>query len=159
MAETELSFEGFLTAVDPDYREFAGKIHSFLLDAGCKLKLQTAKNGEYIVSYQHVKSKRVIFNFVFRKTGLVTRIYGDNINRYADFLETLPEKMVKSIEKSSSECKLCNAKCPKGYVFSIRGKQYNRCRYNCFMFPVDGESIPFILDFIENEAKNRNVAI
>lgn len=151
-----LTFEGFLDTVDPKFRDFAILVHSAMLSSGCRIKLQTAKNGEYIVSYQHGKSKRVVLNFVFRKIGLVARIYGDNVGSYANFLETLPEKMVNEIEKSSSECKLCNLRCLKGYDFSIGEKHFFRCRYNCFMFSINDESIPFVQNFLEKELKARN---
>lgn len=156
MPDQALSYEGFIETVDPRYQPFARELHAHLLDCGCKLKLQTAKSGGYIVSYQHGKSKRVLLNFVFRKSGLVARIYGDHTQQYADFLNSLPEQMVKAIEKSGSECKLCNARCPKGYVFSIQDKSYSKCRYNCFMFPVDEDSIPYIEAFIKNEMVERD---
>ena len=87
MPDKELSFEGFLLNVNPVYQDFVTQIHTYLLENGCKLKLQLAKNG-YVVSYSHVKSKRVLLNFVFRKSGLVTRIYGDLVNQYVDFMDT-----------------------------------------------------------------------
>lgn len=153
MAENELSFEGFLQDVDPVYRPFTVQTHERLTGGGCKLKLQLAKSG-YVVSYTHGKSKRTLINFVFRKGGLVARIYGDNINSYEDILASLPESMSKAIQKSPV-CKLCNARCPKGYSFSLDGERLQKCRYSCFMFAVDGESIPFITDFIDREAAAR----
>lgn len=156
MDNQTLRFDDFLESVDVPYRESIHGIHAFLLDDGYKLKLQTAKSGGYVVSYQGGKSKRVILNFVFRKTGLVARIYGDHVGRYVDFLHTLPETMVQTIEKSSSACRACNSRCPKGYVFAIREKQYNQCRYNCFMFPVNTESIPYIRTFLNNEIRERS---
>ena len=154
MPNNELSFEGFLLNVNPVYQDFVKKTHAWLLENGCKLKLQLAKNG-YVVSYSHVQSRRVLLNFVFRKSGLVVRIYGDSADQYTDFLETLPDAMIKSIAKAP-ECRLCNARCNKGYAFSIRGKAYQKCRYNCFLFAVDDESIPFIKSFLENEIRERS---
>lgn len=154
MPDMELSFEGFLQNVNPLHQEFVTQIHDVMLQNGCKLKLQLAKSG-YVVSYSHGKDKRVILNFVFRKSGLVARIYGDYADRYMDFLETLPDKMIKSIEKAPA-CKLCNPRCMKGYVFSVKGTQHQKCRYNCFLFAVDDESIPFIKTFLEHEIKERS---
>ncbi|MDR0326220.1 MAG: hypothetical protein LBI19_09025 [Oscillospiraceae bacterium] len=154
MPDSGLSFEGFLLSVDPAHQDFVKDVHTCLLENGCKLKLQLAKNG-YVVSYSHGKSKRVLLNFVFRKSGLVVRLYGDHVNQYMDFLETLPDKMVKAIEKAT-ECRLCNERCNKGYSFSIKETEYQKCRYSCFMFPVDAESIPFIMTFLESEIKERN---
>ena len=154
MPDKELSFEDFLSNVSPVYQEFVKETHAYLLDNGCKLKLQLAKNG-YVVSYSHGKSKRVLHNFVFRKSGLVIRIYGDFVSQYLAFLETLPDAMVKSIAKAP-DCKLCNEKCAKGYAFSIKGTAYQKCRYNCFLFAVDDGSIPFIKPFLANEVRERS---
>lgn len=159
MEKSELSYEGFLEQVEPAYREFAGKIHSLMLENGCKLKLQLAKNG-YVVSYEHSGTKRVAVNFVFRKKGLVIRIYGDNVNKYLDFAETLPEGMLKAIDKAP-DCKRlhdfnsCNSRCPMGYDFDVKGTRYKKCRYNCFMFDVNNDNIPFIEEFIEREISSR----
>ena len=154
MPDQELSFEGFLLNVNPLYQDFVQQTHAYLFENGCKLKLQLAKNG-YVVSYSHSKSKRVLLNFVFRKSGLVTRIYGDLVNQYMDFLETLPDAMIKSVAKAPV-CRLCNDRCNKGYAFSIKGTDYQKCRYNCFMFTVDDENIPFIRSFLEHEIHERN---
>ena len=152
--DNELSFEDFLVNVNPVYQSFAKQMHAYLLDNDCKLKLKLAKNG-YVVSYSHGISKRVVLNFVFRKNGLFTRIYGDMVNKYMDLLDNLPENMIKSISKAP-ECKLCNDRCNKGYSFSIKGTAYLKCRYNCFLFVVDDESIPFITYFLESEVRERS---
>lgn len=51
MPDNDLSFEGFLSTVNPVYQDFVQSLHAFLLGEGCKLKLQTAKGGDYVVSY------------------------------------------------------------------------------------------------------------
>lgn len=154
--ENTLSFEGFIETVDAPLRDFVQQIDDFLTGGGCKTKFQSAKGGQYIVSYQHPKNKKVLFNYVFRKIGLLVRIYGDNVGNYMDLLQTFPVGMVGTIDKSASDCRACNSRCPKGYIFNINGKHYNKCRYNSFMFPVNAESIPFISEFIKNEFNARS---
>jgi len=154
-----MNFEDFLITVDPQYQVFALSTNEYLLQNNCKLKLTQAKNG-YVVSYPHGKKKRVVMNFVFRKNGLVARIYGDNIGQYLDFLESLPDKMTEGIKKAPN-CKRfddppkCSENCI-GYIFTHKGEQYQKCRYNCFMLEVDEESIPFIRTFIEKELEIRS---
>jgi len=158
MSETGFNFEDFLLTVDPKYQSFAQQTHEQMLQDGCALKMASAKSG-YVVSYQHGKKKRVVMNFVFRKGGLVARIYGDNAGEYASFLESLPESMHKAIEKAPP-CKRfedpprCSANCI-GYVFPLNGKQHQKCRYNCFMFPVTEESIPHIKALAGKELEMR----
>jgi len=149
-----MSFDDFIMCVNPQYQSFIRSINDQLLIDGCKLKITSAKNG-YVVSYQHGRKKRVVLNFVFRKIGLVARIYGDNVGAYSDVLGSLPDSIKNSVKKAPS-CKRfddpprCNSNC-RGYVFSIDDVQYQKCRYNCFMFEVCDESIPLIRTFIEKE--------
>jgi hypothetical protein len=95
---------------------------------------------------------------LFRKKGLLLRIYGENIGAYDDFLQALPQQMVDAI-KSAPICKrlvhgACSPKC-SGYDFVIRGERYQKCRYACFEFLVADESNPSIKTFVENELKER----
>jgi hypothetical protein len=158
MEKKDIKFEDFLKDVNPAYHEFVAGLQDYLLENGCGVKMDIAKSG-YLVSYSD-RNKRVIMNFVFRKVGLVTRIYGDAVNRYNDFVETLPEGMVKAIEKAP-ECKRmadftkCNPKCRMGYDFTLRGVRRQKCQYNSFMFPVNGENNPFIRTFLEKELNAR----
>jgi len=158
MDKKDLKFEDFLMNVDPAYHEFVSQIHQFLLENECVMKMDVAKSG-YLVSYSD-KNKRVIANFVFRKSGLVIRIYGDAVNQYNDFIETLPDGMAKAIEKAPVCKRLidstkCNSKCRMGYEFTLKGVHHQKCQYNAFMFLVNDESIPFISEFLKKELAAR----
>ena len=161
MEKVVYSFEDFWADVDPQYRDFVNTIHEALQKI-CKVKVESKANG-FFVSYAHIKSKRSLLNFLFRKKGLMVRIYGDNIGKYGDFIDLLPEKMEKEIGKANLCRRLvnpedCNPKCALGYDFSIRGKRYQKCRYNCFQFEVTPESVPVINEFLAQEQKARLIA-
>jgi len=158
MAQEKLSFEQFLEAVDISQRAFIHDVHNYLTDNGCKEKVEEKKSG-FFASYKHVKSKRAIVNFLFRKKGLIVRIYGENADKYLDFLNTLPGEMVQSIE-GASICKqlvygTCSPKC-RGYDVTIKGNRFQRCRYGAFQFVVSNENNPYIKLFVENEVNERN---
>jgi len=157
-----MNFEDFLLEVNPQYQGFARELNEYLLENGCTLKISTAKSG-YVVSYQHGKKKRVLINFVFRKDiGLVVRIYGGNVEQYMETIESLPSNMKETIEKAPT-CKRfedppkCSPKCI-GYVFPLAGTHHQKCRYNCFLFPVSDENIPYIRAMIDKELSYRAVA-
>jgi len=159
MDKKDLKFENFLLDVNPAYLEFVTRTHEVLLAGGCKMKLDMAKNG-YVVSYADAK-KRAILNFVFRKSGLVARIYGDHVSKYHDFLATLPEGMIKAIEKAPVCRRLiditkCNSTCRMGYVFTLKGAKLQKCVYGCFMFPVSEENNPFIGEMLKRELAAKN---
>jgi len=157
MAQEKISFEQFTEAVDADNRQFVQDLHNYLLDNGCKVTFEEKKSG-YLASYKYGKPPRVIMNFVFRKQGMLTRIYGEKIGGYPDFLNTLPKEMVQSIE-SAGICKrlvnnTCSPKC-SGYDFMIGNEHFQKCRYSCFEFLMTGESNPYIKSFVEHELKER----
>ena len=157
MAKEEINFEQFLTAVEPPFQEFISSLHKYLTGNDCKTKFELKSSG-FFVSYSH--NKKSIINLLFRKKGLIVRIYGENVNKYLDFMNTLPEEMFKAIEKAP-KCKRlinpndCNPKCPMGYDFTIKGKYFQKCRINCFMFDINSENNPYIKLFIENEIITR----
>lgn len=136
---------------------FVGDLHNYLMDSGCKVTFEEKKSG-YLASFKCGKPPRAIANFVFRKDGMLVRIYGEHTGGYSDFLNTLPTEMVKSIE-SASLCKQldhggCSPKC-RGYDFTIGSERFQKCRYNCFEFLVTSESSAFIKSFLENELRER----
>lgn len=163
MNDINLRYEDFLNEVNPIFREFVNETNGFLLQKGCKIKIETAKNG-YVVSYNDMTSGKVIANFVFRKFGLFIRIYGDHIAQYASLLETLPNGMVRTIEKAPICKRLadptkCNSRCKMGYIFPLNNVEFQKCRFNCFMFLISDENNPFIKTFLENEIHLRSLAV
>jgi len=149
-----MTFEDFLIDVDPKYLGFVREVNDDLIQKGCTLKMATAKSG-YVVSYYYGKKKRVLINFVFRSGELVARIYGGNVDKYLDLLDSMPEDMKKLIKKAP-KCKRfeeppkCSPKCI-GYAFPLDGDHHQKCRYNCFLFKVSDESVPFIKEMIAKE--------
>ena len=157
MAQERISFEQFIDALNADNKPFVQDLHNYLLEKGCKAIFEEKKSG-FLASYKLGKPQRAIMNFVFRKKGMLTRIYGERISAYADFLNTLPTTMVESI-KSASICKRlvlneCSPKCV-GYDFMIGNERYQKCRYSCFEFLMTSESNPYIKSFVEHELKER----
>ncbi len=150
-----LGFEEFITDVEPQYQNEISALHHELLKQNCKTKYEEAKSG-FVVSYIDAKSKKVLFNYVFRKKGLLARIYGNNIDKYTDLLQTLPPEMRKEIAVAP-DCKRlidpesCSSKCAMGYSFTMDGVDYKKCRFNSFMHEVTAETFPYIKSFVENE--------
>ena len=153
------TFEDFLLDVHPALQPFVTQTHASLLEAGYRVKIDMAKNG-FLVSYQDAKTRRSLLNYVFRKANLVVRIYGERVGQYLPFMETLPPSMAEAIDKAPVCRRLvtpgaCNARCPMGYDFTMRGKRHQKCRYTGFMFPLTGESAPYIKAFLAHEAAAR----
>ena len=160
MAQTKISFEQFLEATPENNKAFVQALHTYLLDNACKVTFEEKKSG-LLASYKVGKPQRALLNLIFRKNGMLTRIYGERISAYPDFLNTLPAEMIKSIE-SAGICKrlvdnTCNPKCV-GYDFTIGNERFQKCRYNCFEFLMTGESNPYIKSFVEHELKERMTA-
>ncbi|MCL2034143.1 MAG: hypothetical protein FWG94_05355 [Oscillospiraceae bacterium] len=160
MTQAKISFEQFLEAVDADNKPFVQDLHNYLIDNGCKATFEEKKSG-FLASYKFGKPQRAILNFVFRKSGMLTRIYGERIGGYPDFLNTLPSVMVESI-KDARICKrlvhnTCSPKCI-GYDFMIGNEHFQKCRYSCFEFLMTGKSNPYIKSFVEHELKERMTA-
>jgi hypothetical protein len=153
----KITFEQFFESVDSDNKPFVQDLHNFLLENACKVAFEEKKSG-YLASYKFGKPLKALLNFVFRKEGMLTRIYGERISNYSEFLETLPPEMVTHLNKAG-DCKRlvsngCSPKCI-GYDFMIGGEHFQKCRYNCFEFLMTDVSRPFIRAFINHELTER----
>ena len=158
MAQEKIDFEQFIKALDNDNKPFVSDLHNYLLDNGCKAAFEYKKGG-CLASYKYGKPPRAAVNFLFRKTGMLTRIYGERIGNYPDFLNTLPCVMVESV-KNASICKRlvlnkCSPSCC-GYDFMIGNEHYKKCQYSCFEFLMTGESNPYMKTFVEHEINGRS---
>ena len=156
----EDKFTLFLQTVDGRYLDFVMEIHNYLIEKECKCEIKTAKSG-YVVSYIKNSNKRTVASFVSRKSGMKLRIYAEQIKEYERFLDTLPTKMKKDIQKASICKRLvnpndCNPKCVMGYHFMMDGEGYKKCRYMAFMPTVNEENNPYIKQFLEHELSKYN---
>ncbi|MCL2194666.1 MAG: hypothetical protein FWB76_01815 [Oscillospiraceae bacterium] len=157
MAKEKITVEQFLASVSDHNTAFVQHMHEHLLANGCKAAFDEQKNG-YLAAYKFGKPPKAFMNFLFRKQGMLTRVYGEHISHYPDFLNALPPGMVQAIA-SSGDCKRlisggCSPKCT-GYDFTIGDAHFQKCRYNCFEFLVADETKPFIAQFVELELAQR----
>lgn len=83
-------YQAFIELVDEKFRDYVNDINEYLTENGCKCEIKDSKSG-YVVSYILNSTKKTLANFVFRKTGVKIRIYAVNIDKYQDFLNTLPD--------------------------------------------------------------------
>ncbi len=149
----KLNFEDFISTVDSELSEFITELHNELILLGCKIEVKEAKSG-FVVSYLY--NKKTLMNYVFRKKGIIARIYGNHVADYMELLDTLPSELIKGIE-SASVCKRlinpndCNSKCSMGYDFILQGKRHQKCRSNAFMFLLNEENNPYIKEFLKKE--------
>lgn len=153
--DKKIGFDDFIATVPTENQDFVKELHDKLIELGCKIDIKTAKSG-YMVSY--IYNKKTVANYVFRKKGMLVRIYGVHVNDYEEFLETLPDEMSLAIQKAPI-CKrmvnpdACNSKCSMGYDFWLKGEHYQKCRSSAFMFLVCPQNNPFIQTLMLNEVK------
>ena len=164
MPKAKYQFEDFLATVDDACRNFAVIIHEKLLHDGYKLKIQSTKTYGLHATYWQPKIKSVtgiIVYLLVRDGTLMIRINADNHKKYPDVLNRLPENIVSQIDKADNCMKKDDPqKCWKGcmgYDFHIGDNYYHKCLLNCFLFCVDSDSVPFLVELIEHESKERCV--
>jgi len=141
------TFNDFLVTVELQHQSFAQAIHENLIEKKIKVKIENKASG-FFVSYSNPKTKRSLLNFLFRKSGLLVRIYPSNID--VEVPSNITATMKEEIEKAPN-CKLCSDKCPTGYKYSINGQAYNKCRYNAFLFAVNEKSKNVLTEWVQKE--------
>ncbi|WP_127942764.1 hypothetical protein [Mycoplasma sp. ATU-Cv-703] len=140
-------YKDFIQSVDPQHRDSVQKTHDALLAAGFKIAIENKASG-FFVTYKNPKTKRILPSFLFRKSGLLPRLYSENPP--SDVLDNLTAEMEKEIDKAPA-CKYCSEKCAKGYKFTIRGTAHDKCRFNAFLFSITEKSTPLLSKWIQHE--------
>jgi len=161
MEKINEDFQDFLISVNDDYKVFVHTVHEMVLKENyTNIKVGSSKTNLFSVSYTQPKTRLGIVNFYVRKRGFKMVISARNCAKYPNVLLSMPEKMIKQIDKVQS-CKnlldpgTCMEKCA-GYDFYIGKTHYQKCRFGCFKFDIDAESIPFLLELLKSEIKERN---
>jgi len=161
MPKETIPFSAFVEAAGDEHTAFVNSMHEYMLENDCKVEIKEAANG-YVVSYKHIPSKRTVLNYVFRKAGLMMRIYADNVSAYMEKLADWPEAM-KSTAKKAGDCTrmfdptACNSRCIGGFDFVIDGERQQKCRYSGFMFYLNDESKPHLREMTECEMRVRGL--
>ena len=161
MVKEKGSFKEFLSAVAPEYQSFVEKLNNKLIEQGCDLVIKEAKSG-YAASYQ--LEKKTVMNWVFRKSGVLARIYGDNAGKYEEIIASLPAEMQKKMT-ASRECKrlieptACSDTCVKGFVYTLNGDTHKKCRNDGMFFLLTNETAEHIARLVCAEVNVRKSAL
>ncbi len=152
-----IDFNNFLQDVPEEHRTFVSALHKRLLEQGCRAIFKEAKSG-YTVSYQW--NKKTMMNWVFRKTGMLARIYGDNARQYEAEFAALPVDMQKKMT-ISRDCKrlldpaACSDTCVMGFVYDLNGNTYKKCRNDGMFFLLTDKTAPHIQNLVCAEVASR----
>ena len=152
-----ITYDDFLRTVEENNRAFVDDMHSLFMDYGCTLEIKEAKQG-YVATYTYKKNKKkvALMNYVFRRSGMMVRIYARHIGGYQSLLDSLPEDMKKSVIKAG-DCKRltgiseCSPTCTAGYDFMMDGANYKKCKNSSFFWKVEPESMEYIRNMLKNE--------
>lgn len=160
MAKEKVLFSDFIATVVPENIAFVERLHEQLTELGCDLVIKEAKRG-YAASYKC--EKKTVMNWVFRKAGILARIYGDNAAQYGDILENLPAEMKKSMT-GSRDCKrlfdpaACSDTCVKGFIYELDGNTFKKCRNDGMFFLLTDETAEHISALVRAEVAVRRSA-
>lgn len=160
MADEKVSLKEFLLAVEPEHRAFVEELNNKLIEQGCNLVIKEAKSG-YAASYQ--LEKKTVMNWVFRKSGVFARIYGDNAGRYENIIASLPADMQKKMT-TSRDCKrlidpdACSDTCVKGFIYALNGDTHRKCRNDGMFFLLTNETAEHIAKLVCAEVAARKSA-
>ena len=159
MVKEKVLFKEFLLEIAPEHRAFVEKLNNKLIEQGCNLVVKEAKSG-FAASYQF--DKKTVMNWVFRKSGVMARIYGDNAGKYEDIIASLPADMQKKMT-TSRDCKrlidpnACSDTCVKGFVYALNGNIHKKCRNDGMFFLLTNETAEHIARLVCAEVTVRKL--
>lgn len=157
MANEMNSFNEFLLTVAPEHQVFVEKLNQKLIEQGCDLVVKKAKSG-YTVTYQ--LKKKSVMNWVFRKVGILARIYGDNACKDSDIITSLPTNMQTKMTKSRDCVRLidpnaCSPVCVRGFIYTLNGDTHKKCRNDGMLFQLTNENAEHIDKLVSKEVSVR----
>ena len=151
-----MTFQNFLNNLPEAIQETVIRINQELTADGFQLNIKEAKSGP-VVSYS--KGKKVLMNYVCRKSGIKIRLYAAGILNYESILETVPKKTKVELLKARDCKKLngqdCSPACPGGYIYQMDCNEYKKCRSTAFLMSVTPDACDFIYAIVKAEAKER----
>ena len=121
----------------------------------CKTEIKEAASG-YVASYIHSQSKRTVANYVFRKKGLMIRIYTDNVSSYMEIFEKWTAAMKDTIKKLA-HVKGCLIQwiailvASYGIRFILDDERQQKCRNS----GLNDETKPYLKEMMECEIQAR----
>ena len=119
-------------------------------------EIKEAKSGP-VLSY--LKDKKVLLNYVYRKSGIKVRLYAAGISKYEERLADLPDKMKAELIKATDCKKLnglsCTPTCPGGYTYSLDGEVLKKCRSMAFLMTLNPKTAEYIQNLVICEARER----
>ena len=111
-----MKFTEYQDLLPSEILETVQSIHAELSKMGFAEDIKEAKSGP-VLSY--IKDKKVLLNYVYRKSGIKVRLYAAGIAAYEDCLAVLPDSMKAELKKATDCKKLngltCTPTCPGGY--------------------------------------------
>ena len=136
--------------------ETVQNIHDELSAMGFTEEIKEAKSGP-VLSY--MKDRKVLLNYVYRKSGIKVRLYAAGIAAYEDCLAGLPDSMKKELKKATDCKKLtgltCTPTCPGGYAYTLDGELLKKCRSMAFLMTLNQKTAEYIHTLILRETKER----
>lgn len=82
--QTKPTFENLLADVSPEYREFISDLRCLLCESECAETVELKRSG-YFASYVFSPAKKSLLNLLFRKKGMLVRIYARHTAEYEEF--------------------------------------------------------------------------
>ena len=131
-------------------------IHAELSAMGFTEEIKEAKSGP-VLSY--MKDRKVLLNYVYRKSGIKVRLYAAGIAAYEDCLAAIPDSMKTELKKATDCKKLnglpCTPTCPGGYTYTLDGELLKKCRSTGFLMTLNQKTAEYIQTLILREAGER----
>ena len=94
--------------------------------------------GKYMVIYSQTgaKSKKVIARIFIKDSGIVLRLFFNNVDKHAEYIENAPPHIKEVFTGSRGDCS-CNPKkenCRMRKAYAIDGRQFEKCSGVVFEF-------------------------
>lgn len=135
----KLSVERLLQSLEPEQRPVAESLHKIAAARSTWIcKTQGLMRGSWKCVYTEKASKMVLLTLASEQGKLSVKLNLQHIGGYIGIANRYPDGFKDKIKTSGWPCSRCHDSCMGGFVFSLDGKDYNKCRVGAFTFDDSG---------------------
>ena len=118
------------------------EVNDMLTNKGYKYEGKPINMG-YSFVYTSKKKGTVLCTIVTDIEKCRVKVNAENLNKYMDFVKTMPENMYNAVAKNRWDCvkqhnpDACNPRCKGGFKFTLDGVEYSKCRGGSFCMDIN----------------------
>jgi hypothetical protein len=151
MEKATPNFYDVLSSLNDYDKVIAENLHEYTLSMGFIPKISTVGKRQNDWKCEYKKNKTILYILRITNGLFSIRCKLFNLEKYNDVLESCNINSIETLLKNSKDCENHGGGCKGPVAFSIKGKNYSKCRHYLMFKELKNEDINGIKKLFECE--------